>query len=207
MSAEPLSPGAPLLAHQWFPVARADQVAAKPRPLSLLGVRLAIYRMPDGVRIARDKCPHRGLQLSTGRVEGDELVCAYHGLRFGAEGQCRKAPEKLPLKTLDGVCLTLFAAVELHGFVWTCLDPRGAPAIPDIRWKAEGLAPEAAGPAFQLLPEDWMTSLEFDFSNEEITIDEDQRNSLRDTLLCEYQRLFEAMADSAAARAAPSPRT
>lgn len=193
--------GGALLARQWFPVARTDQVAAKPRPLSLLGVRLTIYRMPDGVRIARDKCPHRGLQLSTGRVEGDELVCAYHGLRFGSDGHCREAPEKLALKALDGLKVTLFSAVERHGFVWTCLEPQGEPGIPDIRLKTEPAEAGKADLVFQISPEDWMDSIELKFSNSEITIEDSQHKSLRNLALSEYQRLFEEMAIGTTARA------
>lgn len=195
-----------LLARQWFPVARVDKVVAKPKQLSLLGVRLAVYRMPDGVRIGRDKCPHRGLPLSTGRVEGDELVCAYHGLRFGSDGQCRKAPEKLALKAVNCFSITLFPAVERHGLVWTCLDPRGEPGILDIRLKTDGFEQSEAGLPFELRPEDWIDWVEFDFSNDEMTIDDDHQKSLRDLALNEYQRLFNEIESNAMARAISPPR-
>lgn len=58
-------------------------------------------------------CPHRGLPLSTGRIEDDELVCAYHGLRFGSDGQCRKIPEKLALQALECFRITVFPAAEI----------------------------------------------------------------------------------------------
>ena len=39
-----------------------------------------------------DECPHRGAPLSLGRHEGDELVCAYHGWRFGPDGAATCIP-------------------------------------------------------------------------------------------------------------------
>ncbi|MET3493497.1 Rieske 2Fe-2S domain-containing protein [Variovorax boronicumulans] len=140
------------LARQWFPVARVDAVAAKPRQVSLLGLRLAIYRLPDGICIGRDLCPHRGLPLSAGRIEGDELVCAYHGLRFGADGQCRKVPEKLAPKGTECFSLTMFPAVERHGLAWTCLIPGAEPAIPEVLPAMEAVAQDdGAAPSIERL--------------------------------------------------------
>jgi vanillate O-demethylase monooxygenase subunit len=127
----------PVLARQWFPLVRADDPLVKPRQVVLLNLRLAVYRMPDGIRIGRDMCPHRGLPLSNGRIEGEELVCAYHGLRFGSDGQCRLVPEKLAPKTADCFRITAFPAVERHGLIWTCLIPEDEPEIPEISSETE----------------------------------------------------------------------
>lgn len=183
----------PVLARQWFPVSRADEVPAKPRQVILLNLRLAIYRMPDGIRIGRDMCPHRGLPLSTGRIEDDELVCAYHGLRYGSDGQCRKAPEKLALKTVECFRITMFPAVERHGLVWTCLIPQGEPGIPDIHSTIEASDPERPASPIKLQYEDWMGSAKLELSGGEITIDPEHHQSLQDLALNEYQRLFSEM--------------
>ena len=122
----------PVLARLWFPLVRADDPLAKPRQVVLLNLRLAVYRMPEGIRIGRDMCPHRGLPLSSGRIEGEELVCAYHGLRFASDGSCSKVPEKLAPKTPDCFRITAFPAVERHGLIWTCLIPEDEAAIPEI---------------------------------------------------------------------------
>lgn len=197
----------PLLARQWFPVSRADKVLARPRQVSLLNLRLAIYRMPDGIRIARDMCPHRGLQLSTGRIEDGELVCAYHGLRFGSDGQCRKAPEKLALKAVDCFRITMFPAVERHGLIWTCLIPHGEPEIPLIPLKTEDSGQENTELRFKLLPEDWMDIAKFEFSNSEVTFESSHHHLLRNLALNEYQRLFDEMGLSATASALQPSRT
>lgn len=40
---------------------------------------LIIYT-EDGVYAIQDKCPHQGVTLSTGKVEGDTIKCKEHGL-------------------------------------------------------------------------------------------------------------------------------
>ncbi|WP_432725709.1 Rieske 2Fe-2S domain-containing protein [Variovorax sp. W6] len=140
----------PVLARQWFPLVRADDPLAKPRQVVLLNLRLAVYRMPDGIRIGRDMCPHRGLPLSSGRIEGEELVCAYHGLRFGSDGQCRLVPEKLAPKTADCFRITAFPAIERHGLIWTCLIPEDEAWMPTASSEVEATASEDSASAFKL---------------------------------------------------------
>ncbi|ABE37237.1 rieske [2Fe-2S] domain protein [Paraburkholderia xenovorans LB400] len=117
-----------ILARQWYPVARSVDVKSSPVAVTLLDLELVTYRTPAGVHVARDLCPHRGVPLSMGCVEGDELVCAYHGLRYAADGQCRKIPAQPELKPSAKFRLTVFPAVERYGLVWTCLNPQGGEA-------------------------------------------------------------------------------
>ncbi|MEI9960049.1 MAG: Rieske 2Fe-2S domain-containing protein [Limisphaerales bacterium] len=64
----------------WYPIAFSHEVKDKPFAAKLLDERLVIYRTAHGaVVVARDLCLHRGAPLSLGSVEGDELVCKYHG--------------------------------------------------------------------------------------------------------------------------------
>jgi nitrite reductase/ring-hydroxylating ferredoxin subunit len=64
-------------------------VAVKPIAAQLLDQRLVLYRLTDGkVTAARDLCLHRGIPLSMGFLEGDTLVCAYHGFRYDGDGRC-----------------------------------------------------------------------------------------------------------------------
>jgi phenylpropionate dioxygenase-like ring-hydroxylating dioxygenase large terminal subunit len=45
-------------------------------------------------RVFVDKCPHRLVPLSEGRVESDgSLLCSYHGWRFDGEGDCLSIPQ------------------------------------------------------------------------------------------------------------------
>jgi hypothetical protein len=72
-----------VLAAFWYPVAFSYEVNEKPHAVRLLDERVVVYRLSDGsVAAARDICYHRGVPLSLGYVEGDEIICKYHGLHW-----------------------------------------------------------------------------------------------------------------------------
>jgi vanillate O-demethylase monooxygenase subunit len=112
-----------ILARCWFPVARAVDVGDAPLAVTLLDLPLIVYRAGGAFRVARDLCPHRGVPLSMGWVEGEEIVCAYHGLRYGPDGQCRRIPAHPEIEPSSRLRVTMFPAIERYGLVWTCLDP------------------------------------------------------------------------------------
>lgn len=51
-----------------------------------------------------------------GRLDGDELVCRYHGLAFGSNGQCTRMPSQDKLN--PSACVRSFPVVERHRFIW-----------------------------------------------------------------------------------------
>ena len=78
----------------WHPVAFASEVTDRPVPAELLGEPLVIWRGAGGApRVMSDLCVHRGTALSLGRVTGDEIMCAYHGWRYNADGRCVAIPQ------------------------------------------------------------------------------------------------------------------
>lgn len=146
------------LARHWYPLAYSDELdAGTPVARTLLDEPLIAYRTTGRrVVVARDLCIHRGVPLRHGRQEGDELVCAYHGFRYGADGRCTAIPAQPDLPIPKKLRLSTVASVERHGLVWVCLDPApvagsaSAPAIPD--W------PELADPVYRMMhaaPQDW----------------------------------------------------
>jgi phenylpropionate dioxygenase-like ring-hydroxylating dioxygenase large terminal subunit len=120
-----------ILARFWYPVARsADLVPGTPAAATLLDERLVLYRTPDGRPVvARDLCIHRGVPLSMGWVEGEELVCRYHGLRYGPDGACRAIPADPGGTIPSRLRIATFPAIERFGLVWTSLDPEADPAL------------------------------------------------------------------------------
>jgi vanillate O-demethylase monooxygenase subunit len=130
-----------ILARHWFPIAAAASVDAAPARATLLDVDLVVYRLGGAIRVAHDRCPHRGVPLSLGRVEGDHLVCAYHGLHFSADGQCRKIPAQPTMTPSPRFGLTVLPSIERYGLVWTCLEPPdGEPSIPPFpAWNVPGV--------------------------------------------------------------------
>lgn len=102
-----------ILAQHWYPVARVEDVTTKPQQVTLLDMNMAIYKTESGnIHLVRDICLHRGVPLSKGWVEGETIICPYHGLHFNEQGKCTKIPAQPDLtKISDRFSLTKFPVV------------------------------------------------------------------------------------------------
>jgi len=132
----------------WHPVAFASEVGDRPSHADLLGEPLVVWRGADGTpRVMSDLCVHRGTALSLGWIQGDELVCAYHGWRYGADGRCVAIPQKDdPAAVPAKARVRAFRAQERYGLIWAALEePRWPlPEVPEL--EDGGWAIVAAGP-------------------------------------------------------------
>jgi len=65
----------------WQPVYRSDALLpARAKPIQVMSEELTLYRGERGKpHLVAFRCAHRGTQLSTGWVEGDDIRCFYHG--------------------------------------------------------------------------------------------------------------------------------
>jgi phenylpropionate dioxygenase-like ring-hydroxylating dioxygenase large terminal subunit len=86
----------------------------------------------DVVRALIDRCPHRGVALSLGTVEGGEIICPFHGWRFDGAGQCLHVPWNPDAKR-TGVSATALCVRELNGVIWlyTGREVNAEPNVPD----------------------------------------------------------------------------
>ncbi|WP_141603722.1 aromatic ring-hydroxylating oxygenase subunit alpha [Terrilactibacillus laevilacticus] len=111
-----------VLSKYWYPVARADEATEKPMAVKLLDVELVLYRTQNNKPIvARDLCVHRGTPLSMGWVEGDNIVCPYHGFSYGPDGQCTSIPAHPGAKISPRLCMNVYPTVERYGLIWTTI--------------------------------------------------------------------------------------
>ena len=120
----------------WYAAAYDVEVKAALLPRTVCDQKLVMFRKSDGAAaILEDACWHRLLPLSMGRLEGDEVVCGYHGLVFNAQGRCTHMPSQETLN--PSACVRSYPVVEKHRFVWVWPgDPAKAdPAlVPDLHW-------------------------------------------------------------------------
>lgn len=49
---------------------------------------IVIRTAADEIRAFHNSCPHRGNQLTEGRGNARQLICSFHGWRFGIDGRC-----------------------------------------------------------------------------------------------------------------------
>jgi vanillate O-demethylase monooxygenase subunit len=89
----------------------------------LLDEPLVIYRVKGELVVARDLCAHRGVPLTMGKADGNGVVCAYHGLRYGIGGLCNHVPSSPDERIPSRLKLYVYPAVERYGLIWTCLIP------------------------------------------------------------------------------------
>ena len=124
------------LRHHWHPVAYAHEIAEKPFGATLLGEPIVVWRDANGaVHALNEVCIHRGTALSLGRVDGCEIVCAYHGWRFDATGACTRIPQlEDPTAVPAKARIAAYHAQERYGLIWVSLDTptKPLPAIPEL---------------------------------------------------------------------------
>ncbi|HTS74316.1 MAG TPA: aromatic ring-hydroxylating dioxygenase subunit alpha [Gaiellaceae bacterium] len=123
----------PALRSCWHPVAYAEEVSEAPVPAELLGEPLVVWRDSGGTaHVFSDLCIHRGTALSLGTVEGDEIVCPYHGWRYEASGACVAIPQLAdPTRVPAKARATRYEVVERFGIVWAALESPRLP-LPDV---------------------------------------------------------------------------
>ena len=120
----------------WYVAAWAHEVAQAPLARTILGEDIVLYRKPDGAVVAlENRCCHRHLPLSLGRVEGADLRCGYHGYRFDSSGACVEIPGQTQIPTQ--ALVRSWPVVERWKWIWIWTgDPALADpaAIPDLWW-------------------------------------------------------------------------
>jgi len=84
---------------------------------SVAGERVVFFRTADGsIKALENRCVHRAAPLSLGIREGDSVRCAYHGLKFSAEGKCEEIPGQQVIP--PNACVRSYAVAEMGGWIW-----------------------------------------------------------------------------------------
>lgn len=76
----------------WQAVAIAAEIGKKPQRILLAGLPIVLFRSGEAIAALHDRCPHRHVELSKGKVENGEIECPYHGWRFNVTGACTAIP-------------------------------------------------------------------------------------------------------------------
>ncbi|HEY0359512.1 MAG TPA: Rieske 2Fe-2S domain-containing protein, partial [Mycobacteriales bacterium] len=75
---------------QWYVAAYTHEVGREEiLGRTILGEPIAFYRTEGGEAVAlADRCVHRRFPLSESRLDGDNVVCGYHGFTYDQAGSC-----------------------------------------------------------------------------------------------------------------------
>jgi phenylpropionate dioxygenase-like ring-hydroxylating dioxygenase large terminal subunit len=118
----------------WYPAVRSTEIRGQNLVTAmLLEVPLVLGRTSEGKVFAmRDSCPHRGIPLSYGRLDGKVVECCYHGWRFDAcSGQCVEIPSLSSQDKLkvERIFAGHYPCEERDGYVWVYMSSAGRKAI------------------------------------------------------------------------------
>ncbi|HEY9877572.1 MAG TPA: aromatic ring-hydroxylating dioxygenase subunit alpha [Leptolyngbyaceae cyanobacterium] len=117
--------------NHWYVLALSSELKDKPQGVTLWKQNIVLFRDRTGKAHAlEDRCPHRQVKLSEGTVNGDTLVCAYHGWAFNAQGGCADVPYLEPNQKLPTCAIRVYPVREQDGFVWVF---PGDPALLDAQ--------------------------------------------------------------------------
>ncbi|MFN2607921.1 MAG: Rieske 2Fe-2S domain-containing protein [Acidimicrobiales bacterium] len=138
----------------WYVACLSSELGRRPVARTVLGTPLALFRDGDGRPVALlDRCPHRNVPLSLGRVDDRGLLeCRYHGWRFDGSGACREVPGLCPgpdaavaggpptSADVDRLArrATPFPTAEQDGFVWVFPDADAPPATGPLNFPLVG---------------------------------------------------------------------
>ncbi len=88
---------------------------------------IVFWRDSEGTPAAlEDRCCHRHMPLSEGRLIGNSVECPYHGLQYDASGACVLIPSQVNIP--PQACVRSFPVVERNHWIWIWM---GDPALAD----------------------------------------------------------------------------
>jgi nitrite reductase/ring-hydroxylating ferredoxin subunit len=128
------------LPNGWFIIATSGELAmGEVVPLRYFGRDLVLFRTQSGVpRLMNAYCAHLGAHLGVGgRVEGESLVCPFHGWCYdGDSGKCVNIPYgggKIPSQAK----VRAFPTIERNDMVWAWFHLAGEPPFYEVPEVAE----------------------------------------------------------------------
>lgn len=110
----------------WYVAGWSQDYGRALKAQKILGEAIVFYRQADGSAAAlEDACPHRKLPLSMGQLEGDTIVCGYHGLTFDCTGTCTDSPTQRGMTPRRAVVKS-YPVVDRYRLLWIWM---GDPAL------------------------------------------------------------------------------
>jgi len=117
----------------WTPVIASHALGAeRPFGTEIAGTKVVLFRGEGGrVSALLDRCPHRGVALSLGKVKKGCLECPFHGWQLDGEGHVRHVPWN-PDAKLERLRGDAIPAREHGGLVWVYTSERAAEGEPYV---------------------------------------------------------------------------
>ena len=125
--------------NQWYCAAWSNEVGRELLGRTILNEPIVLYRTEAGEAVAlSDRCVHRRFPLSLSRLEGDNVVCGYHGFTYDCTGACVYVPGQARIPRTARV--KKYPVVEKDTIVWVWIgddDKADRTMIGWVPWLAE----------------------------------------------------------------------
>jgi phenylpropionate dioxygenase-like ring-hydroxylating dioxygenase large terminal subunit len=125
-----------MIPNQWYAILESNEIKkGKLIGVTRMGEKMVAWRNSQGqLAVMSDKCPHRGVAFSVGKVMGDCIQCPFHGFEYNISGACSLVPaigsNSVPPKALTAHS---YPVREEHGFVYIWWgEPQGE--LPPVPW-------------------------------------------------------------------------
>jgi len=126
----------PRIEDAWYVLCQSDALRQRPVKHVLMGKPVVLFRNAEGVvGCLEDRCPHRGVPLSAGRVIDGRLQCSYHGWEFDCTGACTRVPALVGAPGSAARSVPSHPVVEQQGFVWVYGTPGPMPDSRPFRFR------------------------------------------------------------------------
>ena len=110
----------------WYAAGFCDEFGRHLKARTFLNEPVVIYRTEAGVAVAmEDRCAHRRLPLSMGRLVGDTVECGYHGLVYSDCGKCVSIPGQRADSIPPGARVRVYPVVDRHHYLWIWMGAAG----------------------------------------------------------------------------------
>ncbi len=112
----------PVLVNDWHVVTSANVLKSKGVVQArLLGEDIVIWQVGEQVMAWQDLCLHRGTRLSLGEIQGETLMCPYHGWTYNVEGKCVHMPAHPEQNPPTKARVKTYHARVCYDMVWVCM--------------------------------------------------------------------------------------
>jgi phenylpropionate dioxygenase-like ring-hydroxylating dioxygenase large terminal subunit len=131
------------LGNFWYIAAESKELGRRPVRRTILGEHLVLFRQANGLPAALiDRCAHRNMALSLGRMQNGFVECPYHGWRYRGDGKCVHIPS-LPADEAPAADISVraYPCVQSDDYIWVYMGaarpsepPRRFPHFDEPRW-------------------------------------------------------------------------
>ncbi len=109
-----------MIYNQWYIVLESKELKNKPIQIKRFNEQLSLWRNENKqVCCIADKCCHRGVSLSCGKIIDGKLECPFHGFLYDKNGKVQMIPANGKNKpTPETMKVLSYLTYEAYGFIW-----------------------------------------------------------------------------------------